>query len=772
MKKIYVLVLFVFALMHANAQGWQVYDCNVLPPDFDPAFGTANTGGAAPTHNIIADPENPGNSLLEMIVDTAGSKWQWRHYYEGNPKRVTWVTRIKGVSDTLDRIMEIDMYNAGFRERLFLQTYTNGWRFRQADESGDLPGSTMDWHIYRVIKDTSTISLYIDEKPVPVAVVDTSTRVADESYFRFGDADANRSMGAYIDWMIWDTTGAYAPGEGEAVPDTLIQTVPDWQVYDCNVLPPDWDPPFGTTNTGGAAPTHNILEDLDNPGNSLLEMIVDTAGSKWQWRHYYEGNPQAVTWVTRIKGVSDTLDRIMEIDMYNAGFRERLFLQTYTQGWHLKQTDVSGDLDVGTMGWHIYRMTKIDSIVNFYVDEDPVPIATVTTPTVVGDENYFRFGDADANRSMGAYIDWMIWDTTGAYAPDRGTYVPDSLITDKSSSDASLADLETSLGVLDPAFHPDSMDYMLSIPVGTDSVVLTATASDTLNATVVGDGVFKVFPDTTDITVTSEDGLTKVYTVNIQESGTDASLSNLESTVGVLNPAFDPGITTYDLRVPGSTVSLTLTATTNDPNANAEGDGEVTTIPGTVVITVTAQFGNTQDYTVNIVLMSSDATLSSLSTNTGTLVPDFDPGITSYTLGVLPGTASIFILANANDPNADISGDGTFTNIPGTATITVTAEDATTQDYTIDVYIISGLNEAQTGLFSMYPNPAGDVLYIKLNSVNCNISVHNILGESIIERTTANEQLIRIDFSGLNSGLYLIKVSDGDKVVVKQIVRE
>ncbi len=545
-----------------------------------------------------------------------------------------------------------------------------------------------------------------------------------------------------------------------------------WQVYDCDVLPPDYDPAFGTTNTGGAAPTHNIIADPDNPGNNLLEMIVDTAGSKWQWRHYYEGNPQAVTWIARIKGVSDTLDRIMEIDMYNAGFRERLFLQTYDGTWRLRQTDITGDLPVGTMGWHIYRMTKIDSIVNFYIDEDPLPIATVTTPTTVTDESYFRFGDADSNRSLGAYIDWMIWDTTGAYAPDGGTYVPDSLISDIASSDASLSDIEISLGVLDPAFHPDSMDYMLSIPVGSDSVVITAKANDSINAVVVGDGIFKVFPVITDITVTAEDGMTAVYTVMIQESGTDATLSDLVSTVGVLNPAFDPMVTTYELRVPGSTSSLTLTATTNDPNAAAAGDGEITTIPGTVVITVTAQFGNTQDYTVNITLMSSDATLSELSSTVGTLVPDFDPGVLSYSLEVPFGTSSIFIIANATDPNAGISGDGTYTNIPGTATITVTAEDATSQDYTIDVSIITALNEVQAGIFSLYPNPAGNDLFIELNSVNCNIAVHNILGETIIERTTANEKLIRIDMSGLNSGLYLVKVSNGQNVAVKQIVKE
>jgi hypothetical protein len=536
-----------------------------------------------------------------------------------------------------------------------------------------------------------------------------------------------------------------------------------WQVYDCDVLPPDFDPAFGTTNVGGADPTINIIADPDNPDNNLLEMIVDTAGSKFMYRHYYEGNPIEVTWVARIKGVSDTLDRIMEIDMYNGGYRERLFLQTYTKGWRFREADVSGDLPVSTMDWHIYRIVKDTVSIKLYVDEKPEPVAVVDTSTHKT-ESYFRFGDADSNREMGAYIDWMIWDTTGAYAPDRGTYIPDSLITDFASSDASLADLEISLGLLEPDFDPDSMDYTLSIPVGTDSVVITATANDAMNATVEGDGVFKTFPVVTEITVTSEDGLKEVYTVDIQESGTDATLSNLETTVGIFNPAFDPGTTTYELRVPASTTSLTLTATTNDPNASAEGDGETTTIPGTVVITVTAQFGNTQDYTVNIVLMSSDATLSELSSTVGDLVPEFDPAVTSYTLGVPPGTASIFIIANVTDPLADITGDGTFTDIPGTATITVTAEDATTQDYTIDVYFISGLEEVHAGLFSMYPNPAGDIVTIKINKLYhgfADVEIINTCGQTCLiqKKILPSYGTVKLNVASLKPGFYIIKIN-------------
>lgn len=84
---------------------------------------------------------------------------------------------------------------------------------------------------------------------------------------------------------------------------------------------------------------------------------------------------------------------------------------------------------------------------------------------------------------------------------------------------------------------------------------------------------------------------------------------------------------------------------------------------------------------------SNDANLSSLSVSVGTLDPAFDPGITSYNVKVPEGTTSVTISAAANDPAATVSGAGEFTNIPGTAVVTVTAEDGTTKNYNIEVSI-------------------------------------------------------------------------------------
>jgi len=86
--------------------------------------------------------------------------------------------------------------------------------------------------------------------------------------------------------------------------------------------------------------------------------------------------------------------------------------------------------------------------------------------------------------------------------------------------------------------------------------------------------------------------------------------------------------------------------------------------------------------------LSVDANLSALSLDVGTLVPDFDPSITSYTAEVPEGTSAVTISATASNENATVSGDGTFSNIPGVATIDVVAEDTTSiKAYTIGIKI-------------------------------------------------------------------------------------
>ncbi len=86
---------------------------------------------------------------------------------------------------------------------------------------------------------------------------------------------------------------------------------------------------------------------------------------------------------------------------------------------------------------------------------------------------------------------------------------------------------------------------------------------------------------------------------------------------------------------------------------------------------------------------SSNNLLSSLSTNIGNLVPNFDANITEYTVELPKDTKKLSINAQSQDTKSTVSGIGEFDVIPGENTIIVkvTAENGNEKTYTIKAHV-------------------------------------------------------------------------------------
>jgi len=99
--------------------------------------------------------------------------------------------------------------------------------------------------------------------------------------------------------------------------------------------------------------------------------------------------------------------------------------------------------------------------------------------------------------------------------------------------------------------------------------------------------------------------------------------------------------------------------------------------------------GDTATLTVHVVngyVPSDNADLRSLSVN-GIPVSGFDPDVTAYNVELPYGASSAVVTATASDPNAECIVTPA-SSLPGSATITVTAEDGTTtKTYTINFTI-------------------------------------------------------------------------------------
>ena len=206
----------------------------------------------------------------------------------------------------------------------------------------------------------------------------------------------------------------------------------------------------------------------------------------------------------------------------------------------------------------------------------------------------------------------------------------------------------------------------------------------------------------------------KIYSYNMPASN-DADLSALTLAQGAGTPAeiaeFDRYTSGYTVNVPNDIEQVTVAGTKSHAQATgpvitpadaASGtDGhQVNLAVGDTAITfvVTAEDGSTNTYTVTVNrrLTSADATLSALTVSPKNII-GFDADRTSYQVGVASTVAIATVTPTVNHPGAGVAytPDDADDVTPGhqvalvagrnAVTITVTAEDSSTQDYTVSV---------------------------------------------------------------------------------------
>ncbi|MGE0019315.1 MAG: LamG-like jellyroll fold domain-containing protein, partial [Draconibacterium sp.] len=185
---------------------------------------------------------------------------------------------------------------------------------------------------------------------------------------------------------------------------------------------------------------------------------------------------------------------------------------------------------------------------------------------------------------------------------------------------------------------------------------------------------------------------------------TNANLVNLATNVGTLEPEFSTEEDIYEVTVPYGTTALTLSATPEvggvtvkmfDGLGNELQNGVVTFdkddgIDIEVEITALDAFTK-KSYYVSVFPEAgeSSATLGSINLSAGALTTGFSMDDTAYVAIVPAGTATVDVTGVANWDGATVTGNGTVTLADGmgTATLTVTSEDASaTKVYTVNIY--------------------------------------------------------------------------------------
>ena len=351
---------------------------------------------------------------------------------------------------------------------------------------------------------------------------------------------------------------------------------------------------------------------------------------------------------------------------------------------------------------NINEETTMMSCVGYALDKNNISVEGIDSG-YISEINGLSDQGGEQSGWMGTLNDWFTNEGFDAYTVAAGTLSAGDEIrimytcawgadlgSDSGSTDKTLKALSFSPGTLSPAFHKDTHSYTLTVPAGTDKVVVTPTASNKNYQvrTYVGETEYKrtaavPVADDTVITVKcgdsswpsmnngeygngSESIPGETYTVTVKaESGTvpQGSLASLifyksTSTTAApypMTPDFAAGTKEYTLSVPDQDGdSLYVAATPNDSEKTVKA--EWTNLPkeekrtatvsatsrttlancikkGTTGNTVTLTIGDNEDaYTVKVVRTPTLKSLSLADSGGSSVVlaPVFSPSVTAY----------------------------------------------------------------------------------------------------------------------------------------------
>lgn len=176
------------------------------------------------------------------------------------------------------------------------------------------------------------------------------------------------------------------------------------------------------------------------------------------------------------------------------------------------------------------------------------------------------------------------------------------------SADNSLQTLTVNNATLSPAFDPNVTTYNISVPFATQRLDISVVPADkaTVNVsspTLTPGGTTKVT-----VTVTAENGESKVYTINTfraQDPNYVQSSNNNLSSITVqgflLSPVFDTKVTEYVVWLPYETESVSVSATAADYKASVRIEGGQDLVAGAdneIKVICVAEDGTEKVYTV------------------------------------------------------------------------------------------------------------------------------------------------------------------------------
>jgi len=254
--------------------------------------------------------------------------------------------------------------------------------------------------------------------------------------------------------------------------------------------------------------------------------------------------------------------------------------------------------------------------------------------------------------------------------------------------------------------QPDNPDSGVAVSGGTGAPGATATVA-------LAPGESRTYT----VTVTAQDGTTtKAYTVTFKRRNPVESIS---VSPGTLTPAFNKGAANYEVYIPASTASVTVTAARGADCSDLRINGAarpgdslaLSPAPGAAAVaTITAKDSDGITTTAYTITVRRVAMLSGIGLSAGSLSPAFAPERSAYEV-YLGGGASSVRLTPAASSGCSFTIDGTAVasktySVPNggkaTATVACAGPGGVAQTYTVDIYSIAPITgiSVQNGTLS------------------------------------------------------------------------
>ena len=181
---------------------------------------------------------------------------------------------------------------------------------------------------------------------------------------------------------------------------------------------------------------------------------------------------------------------------------------------------------------HLIRIVSDGINTAIYLDEGPAPFIEGISDTPSGN-SYFEWGNSGGT-DYGAYIDWLVINKIGGYAPNEGSELPEDLFL---SSVATLSALNVN-GIPLNGFSAGEFDYTYETSGTTIPTLNWNTTSDL--ASVIANNPTSVPNTIASLEVTAQDGFTKnIYTINY-EGTTSTNDPFMNSNISLApNPAHE-----------------------------------------------------------------------------------------------------------------------------------------------------------------------------------------------------------------------------------------